>query len=118
MSCPRWPRNEFHGDPKQRRGPSEFLKKLLADGVHHEEAIYADLQPARVSYPPGNLEEGAAETARLMRAGKLLIAQAVLKSGRRVGIVDLLERRDGTSALGDYTYEPIEIKSALRTLAT
>jgi len=112
VSCPRWPRNEFHGDPKDKRGPSEFLKKLLADGVHHEEAIYADMKPARVTYPHGDVEAGAAETARLMREGHPLIAQAVLRSGRRVGITDLLERRDGASALGDYTYEPIEIKSA------
>jgi len=112
VSCPRWPRNEFHADHKDKRGPSEFLKKLLADGVHHEEAVYADLQPARVSYPMGDFEAGAAETARLMRAGQALIAQAVLRADRRVGIVDLLERRPGSSALGDFTYEPVEIKNA------
>jgi predicted RecB family nuclease len=111
-SCPRWPRNEFHGDPREKRGPSAFLRKLLADGMHHEEAIYADLQPARVSYPPGDVVAGAAETLRLMRAGKDLIAQGVLLSGRRHGVADLLERRTGHSALGDFTYEPIEIKSA------
>lgn len=112
VSCPRWPRNEFHGDPRQKRGPSAFLKKLLADGVQHEEAIYADLKPARVSYPPGDLVAGAAETLRLMKAGRPLIAQGVLVSGRRSGISDLLERHPGQSALGDYLYEPIEIKSA------
>lgn len=112
VSCPRWPRNEFHGDPRQKRGPSAFLKKLLADGIQHEEAIYADLQPARVSYTPGDQTKGAAETLRLMRAGTPLIAQGVLMSGRRVGISDLLERRPGKSSLGDFIYEPIEIKSA------
>jgi predicted RecB family nuclease len=111
-SCPRWPRNEFHGDPREKRGPSAFLSKLLADGMHHEEAIYADLQPARVSYPPGDVAAGAAETLRLMRAGKPMIAQGVLLSGRRHGVADLLERCPGHSALGDFMYEPIEIKSA------
>ncbi|MEP7027740.1 MAG: TM0106 family RecB-like putative nuclease [Candidatus Eisenbacteria bacterium] len=112
ISCPRWPRNEFHGDPRMKRGPSAFLKKLLADGVQHEAAIYADLRPERVSYPAGDHAAGAAETLRLMRVGVPLIAQAVLTSGRRVGVSDLLERRPGHSALGDYLYEPIEIKSA------
>jgi uncharacterized protein len=112
VSCTRWPRNEFHADHQAKRGPSEFLKKLLADGVHHEEAVYADLRPERVSYPVGDIAAGAAETTRLMRAGVALIAQAVLLVDRRIGIIDLLERRPGASALGDYTYEPIEIKNA------
>ncbi len=111
-SCPRWPRNEFHGDSTSRRGPSAFLRKLLADGMQHEDAVYADLQPTRVVYPAGDQAAGAAETLRLMRAGAPLIAQAVLMSGRRYGVSDLLERRPGQSALGDYIYEPIEIKSA------
>jgi len=112
VSCPRWPRNEFHGDPRDKRGPSAFLTKLLADGLHHEEMIYAELQPARVSYTPGDRAAGAAETLRLMRAGVPLIAQGVLVSGRRTGTCDLLERRPGKSSLGDFVYEPVEIKSA------
>lgn len=112
LACPRWPWNEWFGDPREKRGPSAFLRKLLADGVHHEEAIYADLGPARVSYPPGDHAAGARETLRLMRAGTPLIAQAVLRSGDRLGISDLLERRPGQSALGDFVYEPVEIKTA------
>ncbi|MGH7724659.1 MAG: TM0106 family RecB-like putative nuclease [Candidatus Eiseniibacteriota bacterium] len=112
LSCPRWPWNEWFGDPREKRGPSAFLRKLLADGVQHEEAIYADLNPARVSYPPGDHAAGARETLRLMRAGTPLIAQAVLQSGDRLGIADLLERCPGHSALGDFVYEPIEIKTA------
>ena len=111
-SCPRWPHNEFFGDPREKRGPSAFLQKLMADGVQHEEAIYADLGPARVAYTPGNYEEGFRETVRLMRAGADMIAQGVLLSGKRLGIADLLERQPGQSALGDFTFEPIEIKTA------
>jgi predicted RecB family nuclease len=112
-SCPRWPWNEMHGNPEARRGPSEFLKKLLADGLEHEKSIYAALGPVRVTYPPGDHAAGALETLRLMAAGAPLIAQAVLRSpaGRR-GVADLLERRPGRSALGDWTYEPVEIKTA------
>jgi multidrug efflux pump subunit AcrA (membrane-fusion protein) len=112
MSCPRWTWNELHGDPKRKRGPSAFLKKLLADGIQHEESIYAALQPARVPWT-GDHAVGEAETRRLMAAGAPLIAQAVLRSADgRIGIVDLLEQVPGRSALGDYTYEPVEIKTA------
>lgn len=111
-SCPRWPWNEFHGDPGRKRGPSAFLKKLLADGIQHEESIYAALQPARVPYT-GDHAAGEAETRRLMAAGAPLIAQAVLRApDGRMGIVDLLERVEGRSALGAYAYEPVEIKTA------
>jgi uncharacterized protein len=112
-SCPRWPWNELHRDHENKRGPSAFLRKLLADGMQHEEAIYAALAPARVPHTPGNRAAGAAETLRLKQAGVPLIAQAMLVSadGRR-GDADLHERRPGRSKLGAYTYEPIEIKSA------
>jgi uncharacterized protein len=112
LACPRWPWNERYGNPRDKRGPSAFLRKLLADGLQFEETIYADLQPARVSYPPGDHAAGMAETLRLMRAGAPLIAQGVLRSGERLGVPDLLERRDGRSALGDHHYEPVEIKTA------
>jgi uncharacterized protein len=112
-SCPRWPWNELHGDPAVKRGPSAFLQKLLSDGVQHEQAIYSRLSPERVTYAPGDHASGAAETRRLMAAGAPLIAQAVLRSADgRQGIADLLERRPGHSALGDWTYEPVEIKTA------
>jgi len=112
ISCPRWPWNELHGDPRRKRGPSAFLKKLFADGIQHEESLYADLQPARVPYTADHAA-GVAETLRLLTAGAPLIAQAVLRSADgRMGIVDLLERRPGRSALGEFTYEPVEIKTA------
>ena len=112
VACPRWPRNEFHADPKERRGRSKFLQKLLEDGDAHEKAVYKGLAPSYVSYPDGDHAAGALETRRLLAAGHPRIAQAVLTSGRRLGIPDLLERRPGKSALGDFTYEPVEIKTA------
>lgn len=112
-SCPRWPWNEIHGDPAVRRGPSAFLKKLLADGITHEAAIYASLGPVQTAYVRGDSEAGVAETMRLMREGCPRIGQAVLVAADgRKGVADLLERRPGTSALGDWTYEPVEIKTA------
>jgi len=110
--CPRWPYEEMHGDARQKRRPSAFLQKLLADGILHEETIFADLQPTRVSYPANDYAKGYAETLRLMRAGAALIAQGVLLDGDRMGVPDLLEKKPGKSALGAWTYEPIEVKSA------
>ncbi len=112
-SCPRWAWNEIHGDPTVRRGPSAFLQKLLADGISHEAAVYASLGAVPLGYVKGDSAAGEAETLRLMRAGAPLIGQAVLVApdGRK-GVVDLLERHTGRSALGDWTYEPIEIKTA------
>ncbi len=110
--CPHWPYEELHGDARLKRRPSAFLQKLLADGIHHEETIFADLQPTRVSYPANDFAAGAAATLRLMKAGTPLIAQGVLLDGDRMGVPDLLEKKPGTSALGAWTYEPIEVKSA------
>ncbi len=111
-SCPRWPWNELHGDSTRKRGPSAFLRKLLADGHDHEAAIYETLAPARVPWT-GDPAAAAEETIRLLRAGAPLVAQAVLRSADgRTGTVDLLERVPGRSALGDFSYEPIEIKTA------
>jgi predicted RecB family nuclease len=113
VSCPRWPWNELHGDPARRRGPSAFLRKLLTDGGEHERSIYARLEPVRVAATPGDPLAAVAETRRLMAQGVPLIAQAALRSADgRHGIVDLLERRPGPSNLGDWTYEPVEIKTA------
>jgi uncharacterized protein len=112
LTCPRWPWNEWYGDAREKHAPTAFLRKLLDDGMQHEEAIYAGLGPVRVPYAPGDHSDGHAETLRLLRAGTPLIAQGVLKSGDRMGIVDLLEKKDGASSLGDFHYEPIEIKTA------
>ena len=45
-----------------------------------------------------------------MRNGTPLIYQGVLKTDRFVGVVDLLVKIDGRSNLGDWFYEPQEIK--------
>src|SRR5262249_20618495 len=74
--------------------------------------VFADLDPARVAYPPGDYAAGFLETLRLMRAGTPAIAQGVLRVEGRLGIPDLLERRPGRSVLGDFVYEPVEIKTA------
>src|SRR5262249_39715788 len=112
VACPRWPRNEFHGDPTQKRGRSKFLQKLLEDGDAHEKAIYKELAPAYVSYPDGDFAAAALEARRSPEPGGRRSGRAVLPPGRPQGIVDLLERRPGRSALGESTYEPVEIKTA------
>ena len=50
LSCPRWPWNEWFGDAREKRSPTAFLRKLLDDGMQHEEAIYKSLRPTRVPY--------------------------------------------------------------------
>ncbi len=92
----------------------ELAKKLLEQGVLHEEEYIRDLQVETVDTQLG--EAGYAETQRLMAQGVPLIYQGSIRAEidgvRYQGRPDLLEKVTGYSKLGDYYYRPIDIKNS------
>ncbi|MEE9525087.1 MAG: TM0106 family RecB-like putative nuclease, partial [Candidatus Woesearchaeota archaeon] len=55
----------------------------------------------------------AEQTVDLMKKGEKLIYQGVLIDDNLIGIPDFLEKKKGKSKLGNYYYQPIDIKSGL-----
>lgn len=103
---------DANGDPKEKSEVSPFVKLLWELGLQTERAYIAALgdQPVAdlLSLP---LEVAWDETTRLMREGAPLIYQGCLIDGDLVGRPDLLMRQSGSSRLGPYLYEPIDIKA-------
>ncbi|MFO0764643.1 MAG: TM0106 family RecB-like putative nuclease [Patescibacteria group bacterium] len=110
--CPHWPYWERWGDPNLRRPLTEAEEQRLADGLTHEQNIVAKTYGAFDMVKTKNPTEAAAQTLGLMKQGVPVIYQACLKDGEWVGRPDLLERRPGKSALGDWYYVPVDVKRA------
>jgi predicted RecB family nuclease len=100
--------NRF-GDPREKLPHSDFLNMLFENALTHEQDVVREM---RYETPTGStLEERAASTLELMRAGAERIYQGVLLQAGESGIPDLLERADGHSKLGRYFYRPVDIKA-------
>jgi hypothetical protein len=63
------------------------------------------------------LDEKLERTREAMRAGARVIYQAALRDGRFMGHADFLRRVEGKSGLGDFRYEVLDTKLALKTKA-
>ena len=61
--------------------------------------------------------EAVAQTLAAMKTGRQIIVQGALSHGGWVGRADILRRVDGASALGSWSYEPIDTKLARETKA-
>ena len=80
-------------------------------GKAFEQAQAERLHPLADSGWTGrNWDESAGRTLVLMREGHSWIYHAVLALGVWRGVPDLLRRVSGSSELGAYTYEPVDIK--------
>lgn len=103
---------DANGDPKEKVDVSPFVKLLWELGLQTERRYLtvqgsgeiADLQPL----PP---DVAVGETLRLMHTGAPCIYQGCLRDDDLIGRPDLLVKRDGTSRLGPFLYEPIDIKA-------
>lgn len=114
LNCPHGLFLDHHGNANLKTALGEFEQYLLDEGRRFEQEILVGRDYAQPDYPEGDLDAGYLATRRLMKLGKPLIYQGVLKSGRFVGIPDLLVVKDGKSILGDWHYEPHEIKISKR----
>lgn len=104
---------DTHGDSAERGQASAFIQLLWEMGLQAEREYmetlgripYADLK----SLP---MEQASLRTTALMRDGADLIYQGGIRAEHWVGRPDLLVKRtDAQSNLGDYYYEPIDIKA-------
>ena len=94
-----------------------MLEILRERGVAHERAYVEHLAAAgkRVASIERTSATPLDETAHAMREGVDVIVQARLEHGVWAGWPDVLLRVPGTSALGDWRYEPVETKLAKET---
>ena len=96
------------------RNPKDPLEELLATkGLKHEDAVCTPLRKngsfVEISRN-GTREAQLEETLRTMQKGPAVIYQAALQNHELFGYADLLERRKGTSKLGDFYYAPVDMK--------
>lgn len=102
---------DANGDPTEKVPASGFLQLLWENGRAHEETVIAAL-PITEAPTECDPSQRVSETLELMRAGTPLLHHGLLRSGDLVGEPDLLERVAIPSALGDFSYVPVEIKNA------
>lgn len=114
-----WEELKAQGLFKQQRPATTALDKLLfKQGHQHEEVLLEWLEaegkdvyrqkPVDPEGPPQG--EDYANTLAAMREGRQYIHQAALKNAEIRGWADLLERIEKPSALGEWSYIPIECK--------
>ena len=97
----------------------ELLREL---GARHEQAYLRHLtvdQSLDVANIPTDISwaEGAVQTIDALRRGTSVVYQATFQSGPWHGRSDFLIRVSKPSALGAWSYEPLETKLALSTKA-
>jgi predicted RecB family nuclease len=101
--------------------PSALDQQLFADGLRHEQVLLTKLeaQGHRIARLPGKQGEADyAATKAAMAAGFDFIHQASLCNDELRGSADLLRRIEQPSALGAWSYIPIECKLASKPKTT
>jgi predicted RecB family nuclease len=105
----------------QRPAISALDQQLLDDGVRHERVLLNQLEREGYSVarlPGKQSADDHAATLAEMRRGVDFIHQASLSDGELRGAADLLRRIDQPSALGPWSYIPIECKLASKPRTT
>ncbi|MFH1078087.1 MAG: TM0106 family RecB-like putative nuclease [Patescibacteria group bacterium] len=117
FQCPHWPYFDRFADDTEKalkREVTEGERHLWEHGLQHEKEVVAKLFAGTdVEQIPQtkDAEADSAATLERMKAGVPLIYQGTLTDGDWTGRPDLLERRDGESALGSWHYVPVDVKS-------
>lgn len=109
-----WEELKAQGLFDKQRPATTPLEDLLFDaGLEHEKVLIAQLKRdgKRVAELRGKQDEADYDaTLEAMRSGADFIWQASLRNGEMRGSADLLERIEQPSALGNWSYIPIECK--------
>src|SRR5947207_6099901 len=100
----------FREDPR--------IQARRARGPQHETAYIARLKAGGRTVHDLTDSRDPAATISAMRAGYGAIVQAPLGNGVFFGIADVLLRCEVPSALGDYSYEPVDTKLSRETKAS
>lgn len=107
--CPRKLYLKFYGDPAEKVLVPPLQQILQQQGVLHEVTTIDPRAFTKIEVE--NLEDSAQKTLEAMQKGVGKIYQGVLRSDELQGKPDLLIRVEEPSALGEYSYYPLEIKS-------
>jgi len=103
---------ERFGDPSLRRRLSEGELTRLREGQAHELKIISELEPlVKIEFTPQDFPGAHQKTLHLLHEGAARVYQGVLISSELLGIPDLLEKISKPSKLGDYSYQPVDIKN-------
>ncbi len=114
---PHWIWYDLFGDKSKKAEMPELTKRLIEDGVLHEEEYVKDLPKVTVDT---KLSEDEAEklTLKYMKTGEELIYQGVISYSdngvKYKGRPDFLKKCDGSSNFGGYYYIPVEIKNSTK----
>jgi uncharacterized protein len=118
FQCPHWPYFDRFATEEERktlrREVTEGEKNMWEAGLFHEKEVVSRLYGADLVEIPttGDAEADCAATLDRMKAGVPFIYQGTLTDGDWTGRPDILERRDGESALGAWHYVPVDVKSS------
>ena len=104
----------YHADPARRDPPDPFLEALSRKGTEHEEGVLASDYPDMERVEFATPQEGFLGALKSMAGGASAISNFPMYyvPARMHGFADVLERRDGRSAWGNYHYVVREIKVA------
>ena len=118
LTCPHWPYFDRFATPEEqalRRELTEGEKKRLDDGYLHErevmEGLFGASDVATLEGEGDSLAQFEA-TREAMERGVAYIYQGTLMHGDWLGRPDLLVRTEGASAVGNWHYRPLDVKSA------
>lgn len=112
--CPRLAALDLHLPRSERRPPTEWEEFAAQRGRDFEAAFVRHLGVVAPEYPDRDFAAGAAATLGLLRRGVPWIHQAVLLADDALGLPDLLRCVPGASALGDWHYEVLDVKTSGR----
>ena len=83
---------DYHGDPKQKAKPPNYLSMLQQEGIDHEQLVCDTYYPDAVRIPDSGTDaDRASLTINAMRSGVPAILQAYFMRDGGRGIADLLE---------------------------
>lgn len=113
VKCPHRVYLDNNGDPKEKSEVNLFVKLLWEKGLQTEKDYLATLGEYEIiDLSEKRVKEASLQTDHYMKRGVELIYQACLEHGPYRGRPDLLlKRTEGSSHLGSYYYEPIDIKA-------
>ena len=105
-------------EPMDRAPDDPTLEILQARGLEHEQSYRASLAAEGrtvIDVPDGpglTVTDRLSLTRQAMRAGADVVSRAVLMHGSWHGVADFLVKIDTPSALGAWSYEPVDTKLA------
>ncbi|MDD2785817.1 MAG: TM0106 family RecB-like putative nuclease [Patescibacteria group bacterium] len=118
LQCPHWPYYNRHATEEEKGLKRELTQSeinRLEDGLDHEKQVVEELFAGKKVVEVATTKDAEADcasTLQLMRQGAPLIYQGTLTDKDWTGRPDLLRRVEGESELGDWYYEPVDVKSS------